>query len=81
MFSSKQLVEADRNSTGSHLAIIPAVTLPAYSASKAAMNAFTLCLRDQLALSKVKVIELSPPPVQSKSSFYETREIRISNHS
>ncbi|KAE9368362.1 oxidoreductase [Stipitochalara longipes BDJ] len=56
--------------TGSHLAIIPAVTMPAYSGSKAALNAFTLCLRDQLALSNIKVIELSPPPVQSELHDY-----------
>lgn len=53
--------------TGSNLAIIPAATLPAYSASKAALNVFTLCLREQLRHSKTKVIEISPPPVQSKS--------------
>ncbi|OAL20072.1 hypothetical protein AYO22_09222 [Fonsecaea multimorphosa] len=34
--------------TGSNLAIIPASPLPAYSASKAALSAFVLCLRDQL---------------------------------
>ncbi len=55
----------DTISTGSNLAIVPAPTLPAYSASKAALNAFVLCLRDQLRDTSVKVIELSPPPVQS----------------
>ena len=54
------------DSTGSHLAIVPASTLPAYSASKAALNVFVLCLRDQLRNSSVKIIEISPPPVQSK---------------
>jgi short-subunit dehydrogenase involved in D-alanine esterification of teichoic acids len=44
------------------------VTIPAYSASKAALNAFILCLRDQLshAKSNVNIIELSPPPVQTE---------------
>ena len=53
-------------STGSNLAIVPAATLPAYSASKAALNAYTLCLREQLRHTTVKVIEISPPPVQSE---------------
>lgn len=53
--------------TGSNLAIVPASAMPGYSASKAALNAFTLCLRDQLRNTNVRIIELSPPPVQSKS--------------
>lgn len=52
--------------TGSNLAIIPAPRILGYSASKAALNAFTLCLRDQLRDTNVRVLELSPPPVQSK---------------
>ncbi|KAL8683763.1 MAG: hypothetical protein Q9186_000249 [Xanthomendoza sp. 1 TL-2023] len=58
--------------TGSNLAIVPAWNMPAYSASKAALNAFTLCLRDQLANagSNVKVLELSPPAVQTELHVY-----------
>ncbi|TVY27324.1 putative oxidoreductase [Lachnellula hyalina] len=56
--------------TGSHLAIVPAATLPAYSASKAALNAFTLCLRDNLRNTSIKVIELSPPVVQTELHDY-----------
>ncbi|OCL01224.1 oxidoreductase [Glonium stellatum] len=52
--------------TGSNIAIVPASILPAYSASKTALNVFVLCLRDQLRATKVKVIELSPPPVQTE---------------
>ncbi|SCO78561.1 uncharacterized protein FRV6_02774 [Fusarium oxysporum] len=54
--------------TGSHLSIIPAFNLPAYSASKAALNAFVQCLRYQLFLAKANVngIELSPPAVQTE---------------
>ncbi|MCJ1234891.1 hypothetical protein MMC14_002855 [Varicellaria rhodocarpa] len=54
--------------TGSNVAIVPAWNLPAYSASKAALNCFTLCLREQLnnAGSNVKVLEVSPPPVQTE---------------
>ncbi|KAL8685328.1 MAG: hypothetical protein Q9218_007836, partial [Villophora microphyllina] len=53
-------------STGSHIAIVPAAGLPAYSASKAALNSFVLSLRMQLqsSKSKVKVIEISPPVVK-----------------
>ncbi|PVH72802.1 NAD(P)-binding protein [Cadophora sp. DSE1049] len=63
--------------TGTHLAVIPAAVLPAYSASKAALNVFTLCLREQLkaAGSEVKVIEIYPPPVQTEIHDYMTPEI------
>ena len=46
--------------------------MPAYSASKAALNCFTLCLRDQLANagSTVRVLEISPPPVQTELHDY-----------
>ncbi|KAK5258268.1 hypothetical protein LTR40_008233 [Exophiala xenobiotica] len=60
--------------TGSNLAIVPAPSLPAYSASKAALNAFVLCLREQLRSSSVKVIELSPPPVQTELHDYMGEE-------
>lgn len=65
-------------STGSNLAIVPAATLPAYSASKAALNVFTLCLREQLRHSSTRVIEISPPPVQSKcnQARFHTRRLR-----
>ncbi|KIX94494.1 uncharacterized protein Z520_09880 [Fonsecaea multimorphosa CBS 102226] len=56
--------------TGSNLAIIPASPLPAYSASKAALSAFVLCLRDQLRNSSVRIIELYPPPVQTELHDY-----------
>jgi NAD(P)-dependent dehydrogenase (short-subunit alcohol dehydrogenase family) len=69
------LIASDRSSTGSNLAIIPAAMLPAYSASKAALNAFVLCLRDQLSGTNVNVIELSPPPVQSKSRRRQSKEL------
>ena len=50
--------------------------MPAYSASKAALNCFTLCLREQLAnaSSSVKVIEISPPPVQTELHDYMGEE-------
>lgn len=60
------------NSTGTHISIIPAVTLPGYSASKSALNVFTLCLREQLkaASSTVKIIEIYPPVVQTEIHDY-----------
>ncbi|KAH9211848.1 oxidoreductase [Leptodontidium sp. 2 PMI_412] len=63
--------------TGTHLSIIPAAVLPAYSASKAALNVFTLCLREQLSAagSAVRVIEIYPPPVQTEIHDYLTPEI------
>ncbi|KAL9086373.1 MAG: hypothetical protein Q9165_007159 [Trypethelium subeluteriae] len=53
--------------TDTHLGIIPAAPLPAYSASKAALNAFILCLREQLEAqnAQVKVIDIWAPVVQS----------------
>ena len=52
--------------TGTHLALVPAVLMPAYSASKAALNAFVYCLRAQNAAKSTRIIELWPPVVQSK---------------
>jgi len=58
--------------TGSNLSWVPASGLPMYSASKAALSAFILCLRDQLsrASASVTIIELSPPLVQSELHDY-----------
>ncbi|GAQ11655.1 uncharacterized oxidoreductase DltE [Aspergillus lentulus] len=61
--------------TGSNVAIVPAAAMPAYSASKAALNVFTLCLRDQLQNSNVAVIEISPPAVQTEIHLYMGEEI------
>lgn len=58
--------------TGSNIAIVPAVTLSGYSASKAALNVFVLCLRNELAHAKsnVAIVELSPPVVQTEIHDY-----------
>ncbi|KAJ5261283.1 hypothetical protein N7478_011878 [Penicillium angulare] len=56
--------------TGSNLSIIPGATLSAYCSSKAALNVFTLCLRENLQNTKTKVIEVSPPPVQTELHDY-----------
>lgn len=67
----------NNRSTGSNLAIVPAWNMPAYSASKAALNSFTLCLREQLADagSSVKILEVSPGPVQTELHDYMGQEI------
>ncbi|KAL4820530.1 hypothetical protein BDW67DRAFT_152581 [Aspergillus spinulosporus] len=57
--------------TGANLAIVPAAWMPAYSASKTALNVFVLSLREQLKQSsKLKVIEISPPAVQTELHDY-----------
>lgn len=56
--------------TTSHIALVPASVLPAYSASKAALNAFILCLRNQIRDTPVKIIELLPPVVQTELHDY-----------
>ena len=53
--------------TGTLLAAVPAVTVPAYSASKAALNAFMCCLRRQNQGRSTRIVEVWPPLVQSKS--------------
>ena len=45
----------------SGLAFVPFPISPIYSAAKAALHAYTRCLRVQLAGSQVNVIELAPP--------------------
>ncbi|APA14264.1 hypothetical protein SS1G_11932 [Sclerotinia sclerotiorum 1980 UF-70] len=51
--------------TTSNLAIVPAVIMTSYSASKAALNAFILCLRNDLGNSNVNIVEVLPPLVQT----------------
>lgn len=60
-----QLADA-RRSTGTHLSIVPAAQLPGYSASKAALNVFAMCLRDQLRDTQIKVTEIAAPAVKSE---------------
>ncbi|KAL2165534.1 hypothetical protein VTH06DRAFT_835 [Thermothelomyces fergusii] len=61
--------------TGSLFAAIPAVTVPAYSASKAALNAYIMCLRRQNAGSSTKIIEIWPPAVQTELHDYLGPEV------
>jgi uncharacterized oxidoreductase len=49
----------------SGLAFIPFPAAPVYSASKAALHAYTQCLRAQLAGTCVSVVELAPPGTET----------------
>ncbi len=50
------------------LIYVPAAALPAYSASKSGLHAFTRALRWQVKDTNVRVIELIPPPVETAMS-------------
>jgi uncharacterized oxidoreductase len=51
--------------TSSALAFVPMPSAPIYSASKAAIHAYTQSLRFQLEKTGVEVIELMPPAVKT----------------
>jgi uncharacterized oxidoreductase len=50
----------------SGLAFVPLAAMPAYSATKAFVHSYTQSLRHQLKGTKVQVIELPPPYVQTE---------------
>ncbi|KAJ6782162.1 hypothetical protein PWT90_09087 [Aphanocladium album] len=60
--------------TGTHLSIVPAVAMPAYSSSKAALHAFMDCLRRQNQGASCKFIEISAPAVQTELHDYMGEE-------
>lgn len=49
----------------SGLAFLPLAATPTYSATKAAIHAYTMALRHQLRDTEVEVLELAPPYVQT----------------
>lgn len=49
----------------SGLAFVPMVATPSYSATKAAIHAWSMCIREQLRGTPVQVIEIAPPYVQT----------------
>ena len=49
----------------SGLAFVPLPSTPIYCATKAALHAYTLSLRAQLAGSSIRVVELAPPAVDT----------------
>jgi short-subunit dehydrogenase len=52
--------------TGTQVSLIPTFPMPAYSASKAALESFIICLREQLRETNVRVQHVSPGPVQTE---------------
>lgn len=50
----------------SGLAFVPLAISPVYSAAKAALHAYTRALRVQLSTTGIQVIELAPPPVETR---------------
>ncbi|KAL8789117.1 MAG: hypothetical protein Q9195_006983 [Heterodermia aff. obscurata] len=52
--------------TTSTLGLVPLVRCANYCASKAALHHFILCLREQLRHSKINIVELIPPAVQTE---------------
>jgi len=61
--------------TGTLLAAVPAVAVPAYSASKAALNTYIMCLRRQNQEKSTKIIEIWPPLVQTELHDYMGAEV------
>lgn len=49
----------------SGLAFVPGAGVPTYSATKAAMHAYTLAIRHQLRKTSIEVVEVIPPYVQT----------------
>jgi uncharacterized oxidoreductase len=49
----------------SALSFVPLASVPIYCATKAAMHSFTMSLRHQLRSTKIKVVELIPPAVDT----------------
>jgi|TARA_R110002003_G_scaffold13_6_gene893 short-subunit dehydrogenase len=52
--------------TGTPVTIIPAFPMPSYCASKAALETFLICLREQLQDTNVEVQHISPGPVRTE---------------
>lgn len=50
----------------SSLGLVPIIRCPNYCATKAATHAFAMCIREQLKESKIKIIEIFPPAVQTE---------------
>ncbi len=49
----------------SGLAFVPMVATPTYSATKSAIHAYSMALREQLKDTSVEIIEIAPPYVQT----------------
>jgi uncharacterized oxidoreductase len=56
------------------MAFVPLISAPTYNATKAALHAYTVALREALR-GKIKIIELVPPAVQTAlTPGQETRD-------
>ncbi len=64
--SLKKQAEATVMNVTSGLAFVPLAGYPTYNATKAAMHSYTESLRYQMKATKVEVIELIPPYVQTE---------------
>lgn len=62
----RQRREAAIVTMSSAVAYVPAASLPVYSATKAAVHSLSLSLRQQLAGTSVKVLEIVPPTMDTK---------------
>lgn len=51
---------------GSGLGFVPAAAMPVYCAAKAALHAFSVSLRHQLAPQGIAVVEVIPPMVDTE---------------
>ncbi|CEJ89613.1 hypothetical protein VHEMI05448 [[Torrubiella] hemipterigena] len=60
--------------TGTHISVIPAMMVPAYSAAKAAARAFFDCLRAQNEGSNVRFVDIGTPLVQTELHDYMGEE-------
>jgi uncharacterized oxidoreductase len=60
-----QKPEAAVLTVSSGLAFVPMVATPAYSATKSAIHAYSMAIREQLKGTSVDVIEIIPPYVQT----------------
>lgn len=65
-FFQKQTTESALVYVTSGLALVPIPRCSNYCASKAALHQFILCLRAQLRDSRIRVIEIYPPAVQTE---------------
>lgn len=71
-FSSQP--EAMIVNVSSGLAFVPFTISPIYSAAKAALHAYSRCLREQLRNSGIRVVELAPPLTETPLFSDEFKE-------
>ncbi|KEF52594.1 uncharacterized protein A1O9_11437 [Exophiala aquamarina CBS 119918] len=65
-FLQKKTAESALVYMSSALALVPMIRCSNYCASKAALHHFVMCLRGQLKDSRIEVVEVFPPAVQTE---------------